>query len=192
MEYQIEPDVSAACYFYAMAATNSCKAIVKNVHFDSMQGDIQFVRLLEKMGCMVEDTENGIEVLGPEKGELRGVDIDMNNFSDQALTLAAIAPFANSPVVIRNVAHLRGQECDRLHAMATELTRMGVSVKEGEDAIVIFGGDVNPAEIETYDDHRVAMAFTVTGIASEGIVIKNPMCCKKTFEEYFEVVESLC
>ncbi len=192
VEYQIEPDVSAACYFYAMAATNGCKALVKNVHFDSMQGDIQFIRLLEKMGCIVEDTENGIEVLGPEKGELRGIDIDMNNFSDQALTLAAIAPFANSPVVIRNVAHLRGQECDRLHAMATELTRMGISVKEGEDAIVIFGGDVNPAEIETYDDHRVAMAFTVTGLASEGIVIKNPMCCKKTFEEYFEVVESLC
>ena len=192
VEYQIEPDVSAACYFYAMAATNNCKAVVKNVHFDSMQGDIRFVKLLEDMGCTVTDKEDGIEVVGPNDGELKGVDIDMNNFSDQALTLAAIAPFANSPVIIRNVAHLRGQECDRLHAMAAELTRMGIKCEEREDSITIYGGEVKPADIETYDDHRVAMSFTVTGLKGCGIIIKNPMCCKKTFEEYFEVVESLC
>lgn len=192
VEYQIEPDVSAACYFYAMAATNSCKAMVKNVHFDSMQGDIRFVKLLESMGCVVTDTDEGIIVEGPEKGKLKGVDIDMNNFSDQALTLAAIAPFANSPVCIRNVEHLRGQECDRLNAMARELARMGIKCEEEESSIVIYGGEVKPAEIETYDDHRVAMSFTVTGLTSEGIVIKNPMCCRKTFEEYFEVVDGLC
>lgn len=192
VEYQIEPDVSAACYFYAMAATNACKAMVRNVHFDSMQGDIRFVKLLETMGCVVADTDEGIVVEGPERGQLKGVDIDMNNFSDQALTLAAIAPFANSPVSIRNVAHLRGQECDRLHAMASELTRMGIKCQEEEASITIYGGEIKPAEIETYDDHRVAMSFTVTGLASEGIVIKNPMCCRKTFEEYFEVVDGLC
>ncbi len=192
VEYRIEPDVSAACYFYAMAATNACKAKVLNVHFDSMQGDIKFVKLLETMGCEVCDTEEGIEVIGPARGELKGVDIDMNNFSDQALTLAAIAPFANSPVIIRNVAHLRGQECDRLNAMATELTRMGIKCEEKKDSITIYGGEVKPAEVETYDDHRVAMSFTVTGLASCGMIIKNPMCCKKTFEEYFEVVEKLC
>lgn len=192
VEYQIEPDVSAACYFYAMAATNACKAMVYNVHFDTMQGDIRFVKLLETMGCKVTDTKEGIEVTGPDIGKLKGVDIDMNNFSDQALTLAAIAPFASSPVSINNVAHLRGQECDRLKAMATELARMGLKCEERDDSITIFGGKVNPAKVETYDDHRVAMAFTVTGIASEGIVIDNPMCCKKTFEEYFQIVDSLC
>ncbi len=192
VEYQIEPDVSAACYFYAMAATNECKAMVENVHFDSMQGDIRFVRLLEAMGCIVDDTKDGIVVNGPKKGELKGADIDMNNFSDQALTLAAIAPFANSPVTIRNVAHLRGQECDRLHAMSCELKRMGISCDEAEASITIYGGEVKPADIETYDDHRVAMSFTVTGLASNGIVIKNPMCCRKTFEEYFQVVDKLC
>lgn len=192
VDYQIEPDVSAACYFYAMAATNECKAMVNNVHFDSMQGDIRFVHLLEDMGCMVEDTKEGIVVTGPEKGKLSGVDIDMNNFSDQALTLAAISPFTNSTVTIRNVAHLRGQECDRLKAMANELTRMGIKCEEYEDSITIYQGEVKPANIETYEDHRVAMSFTVTGLASEGIVIKNPMCCKKTFEEYFKVVDELC
>ncbi len=192
VDYQIEPDVSAACYFYAMAATNECRAMVKNVHFDSMQGDIRFVHLLKDMGCMVEDTKDGIVVTGPEKGKLLGVDIDMNNFSDQALTLAAISPFTNSTVTIRNVAHLRGQECDRLKAMANELTRMGIKCEEYEDSITIYNGEVKPANIETYDDHRVAMSFTVTGLASEGIVINNPMCCKKTFEEYFKVVDELC
>ncbi|MBP3338092.1 MAG: 3-phosphoshikimate 1-carboxyvinyltransferase [Lachnospiraceae bacterium] len=190
--YQIEPDVSAACYFYAMAATNSCKALVYNVHFDSMQGDIRFVKLLETMGCYVEDTDEGIVVIGPETGKLKGVEVDMNNFSDQALTLAAIAPFANSPVTIKNVAHLRGQECDRLHAMASELTRMGIKCEESEDSIVIYNGDINPARIETYDDHRVAMSFAVTGLLGEGIVITNPMCCRKTFEEYFDLLDTLC
>lgn len=192
VEYQIEPDVSATCYFYAMAATNECKALVRNVHFDSMQGDIRFIRLLEVMGCVVTDTDEGVVVEGPKDGQLKGIDIDMNNFSDQALTLAAISPFANAPVTIRNVAHLRGQECDRLYAMARELTRMGVKCQESEDSIVIYPGKVQPANIETYDDHRVAMSFTVTGLASEGIVIKNPMCCRKTFEEYFKIVDSLC
>ncbi len=192
VEYRIEPDVSAACYFYAMAATNAGTALVKNVHFDSMQGDIRFIKLLEDMGCVAEDTREGILVTGPADKKLKGVDVDMNNFSDQALTLASIAPFVEGEVSIRNVGHLRGQECDRLKAMATELTKMGISCIEGEDFITIQGGKVKPARIETYEDHRVAMAFTVTGLSAEGIIIDNPMCCKKTFEEYFETVEALC
>lgn len=192
VEYQIEPDVSAACYFYAMAAVNACSALVYNVHFDTMQGDIRFVRLLENMGCTVAEQPEGILVTGPKLGELSGIDIDMNNFSDQALTLAAIAPFANTPVIIRNVEHLRGQECDRLHAMANELSKMGIKCEESQDSITIYGGEIKPADIETYDDHRVAMAFTVTGLKACGIVIKNPMCCRKTFENYFEIVEELC
>lgn len=191
VDYQIEPDVSAACYFYAIAAANEANAVVKNVHFDTMQGDIRFVKLLEEMGCSVEDAYEGIKVTGPKRGELKGVDVNMNNFSDQALTLAAISPFANSPVTIRNIAHIRGQECDRLKAMANELRRMGIKCDEREDSITIYSGRVFPAEIETYEDHRVAMSFTVTGLSSQGIIIKNPMCCKKTFEEYFSVVDSL-
>lgn len=189
--YQIEPDVSAASYFYGMAAITGGRALVKHVHFDTTQGDIKFLGVLEKMGCVVEDTAEGIVVSGPEKGNLRGISLDMNDFSDQALTLAAIAPFAKEAVEINNIAHIRGQECDRIHAMAVNLSAMGISYAEREDGITIFPGKVQPCRIQTFDDHRVAMAFSLPGLLAAGIVIENPMCCKKTFGEYFEILEQI-
>lgn len=190
--YQIEPDVSAACYFYGIGALLGIKATVKNVHFNLAQGDLQFVKALEKMGCCVCDDESGIWVKGPSDGKkLKGIDIDMKTFSDQALTMAAVSIFAEDDTVIRNIGHIRKQESDRLLAMATELSRMGIKCEENEDSIVIHPKNPSPCQIETYDDHRVAMAFTLAGLVNGGIEIKNPMCCKKTFENYFDIIDSL-
>lgn len=188
--YQIEPDVSAACYFYGAAALTGSTVIVKNVHFTSMQGDIRFIKLLEEMGCRVSDTPEGIQLTGPDGGRLSGADVDMNDFSDQAMTLAAIAPFADSPVCIRNIGHIRLQESDRINAIVTELKRLGVKVEEHTDRIKIYPSEVKPAVIQTYDDHRMAMAFALIGLKCDGIVIDNFECCKKTFENYFEVLEN--
>ncbi len=189
--YQIEPDVSAACYFYGAAALTGSTVIVKNVHFTSMQGDIRFIKLLEDMGCKVTDKPQGIQVTGPDGGKLSGADVDMNDFSDQAMTLAALAPFASSPTCIRNIGHIRLQESDRINAIVTELTRLGVKVEEEQDAVKIYPSEIKPAVIETYDDHRMAMAFALIGLKCDGIVIDNYECCKKTFENYFEVLEQM-
>lgn len=187
--YYIEPDVSAACYFYGMAALTGGKVIVKNVHSDSMQGDLKFLSVLEKMGCEKTEEQDGIAIQGPKDGKLKGVDINMNDFSDQALTLAALAPFADSETVIRNIGHIRGQECNRMAAIVNELKKCGIGCWEDGDDIHIEPGEIAPAVIETYEDHRVAMAFTLLGLKANGIVISNPMCCKKTFETYYKVLE---
>lgn len=196
-EYQIEPDVSAACYFYGMAAINGGRIRVNHVHFDSTQGDIKFIRTLERMGCQSEDTKQGIVVVGPtgnaEEKTLRGIEINMSNFSDQTMTLAAVAVFAEGDTKISGVEHIRMQESDRIHGIVTELTRLGIVCEEREDGIVIHPGEVkasrkHPIEIETYEDHRMAMAFALIGTKAEGIVINNPLCCRKTFENYFEVL----
>ena len=191
LDYQIEPDVSAACYFYAMAALTGGRTVVKSVHKDSMQGDLRFLEVLEKLGCHVTDTEAGIEVTGTNDGHYPGITVDMNDFSDQTMTLAALAPFADSPTTIRNIGHIRLQESDRLSAIAKELTKMGIRVEEGEDFLVIYPGIPQPSLVSTYEDHRMAMAFSLIGLRSEGIVIDNPLCCKKTFEEYFTLLDQI-
>ncbi|WP_026834728.1 3-phosphoshikimate 1-carboxyvinyltransferase [Eubacterium xylanophilum] len=190
MVYQVEPDVSAACYFYALAAVTAGRAVVKNVHFDSTQGDIKFVNVLEKMGCEISDGELGIEVKGPE-GKLKGLDIRMSDFSDQTMTLAAIAPFSDGVISISGVEHIRRQESDRINAIVSELRRLGIKVDEREDGMDIYPGEIVPTEVETYDDHRMAMAFAVLGVARGDVVILNPECCSKTFENYFEILDCL-
>ena len=189
--YQIEPDVSAACYFYAAAAVTGGCVCVRNVHFNGMQGDLKFLSVLEQMGCSVQDTEAGIVVKGPEHGKLTGVDVDMNDFSDQTMTLAAIAPFASGEVRIRNISHIRLQESDRVQAIVTNLSAMGIVCREEGDGLVIQPGVPKPAKIETFDDHRMAMAFAITGLRADGITILDQMCCRKTFEHYFDVLEEL-
>lgn len=189
--YLIEPDVSAACYFYAAAALTGGHVLVKNVHSTSMQGDMKFLDVLKQMGCVIREEREGIYVTGPENGQYSGVDVDMNDFSDQTMTLAAIAPFANTPTYIKNIGHIRLQESDRIHAIVTELTRVGINVKEERDAIRIHPGTPHGAVIQTYDDHRMAMAFALIGLKCEGIVIDNCECCGKTFENYFSVLDSL-
>lgn len=217
-EYAIEPDVSAACYFYAMAPLLKTSVIVSGVHRKSLQGDIQFLYVLEQMGCRSEETGKGIRLwfdsqdvafdyeVGNQSGVMReqntvmrqfhGVDVSMKDFSDQTMTLAAIAPFADTPTTIRNIGHIRFQESDRLHAILTELQRLGVRCEEvpEADGIRIWplaDENANIVEIETYEDHRMAMAFTLPGLVLGGIAIKNPKCCGKTFEHYFDVIDSL-
>lgn len=190
MEYWIEPDVSAAAYFYAMSPVLGVRTCVKQVHSQSLQGDIRFLQVLEQMGCVCEETPEGIAVLPPPDRRLRGGVFDLSSFSDQALTLAAIACFADSEVEIRGIGHIRYQECDRLLAIRSNLEAMGISAEQqSEDSIRIRPGTPRACRIETFDDHRVAMAFAIPGLVTPGIVIVNPMCCKKTFENYFDVLE---
>lgn len=191
-DYQIEPDVSASCYFYAAAALTGGRTVVKNVTWDCMQGDLKFIRLLEQLGCTLNDTPDGIEVIGAESGTINAITVDMKDFSDQTMTLAALAPFAKDKIRIENIGHIRLQECDRLHVIATELTRLGVTCNEEEEAITIYPSAPKAGIVQTYDDHRIAMSFALIGLKTEGIEIANPMCCKKTFEEYFDVLDRLC
>lgn len=190
-DYQIEPDVSAACYFYAIAALTGNEGKVMHVQSTTTQGDIRFLKVLEKMGCCVREDKDGIVVAGPSSGRLKGIHVNMGDFSDQTMTLAAIAPFADSDTVIDGVGHIRRQESDRIQGIVTELSRMGIRCEEREDGIMIHPGEVKPAVIRTYEDHRMAMAFAVTGCRAEGIQISDPGCCRKTFENYFEVLTNL-
>lgn len=193
--YDIEPDMSAACYFYAIALILRTKSCVKGIHKDSMQGDIKFLCALEKFGCKVAETDEGLEVDASEVGIYDGIEIDMSDFSDQALTMAVVAAFARNETRIKNIGHIRGQESDRVQVIVNELKRLGCEafiVEENETTdVVIKPGKLHGAEIETYDDHRVAMSFAIAGLAIDGVVIKNPMCCKKTFENYFEVLDGI-
>ncbi len=195
MNYRVQPDISAACYFYAMSPLLGIPVRVNHVHRgqDSLQGDIAFLSLLEKMGCTLEDTPEGVLVLPPESGTYHGISADMSAFSDQAITLAAIAPFADSPTTISGIGHIRYQESDRVAAIIAELDKMGIrcEMHETGDAITIYPGTPAPSTVETYEDHRMAMGFSLIGLRTPGIVISNPGCCKKTFENYFEVLDSV-
>ena len=188
-DYAIEPDASNASYFFAAAALTGGRVRVDDITADSAQGDIRFVDVLEQMGCTVNRDDKGIEVIGPKK--LKGIDVDMKAISDTSLTLAAIAPFAEGPVHIRNVEHSRWQETDRVAAMATELRRLGVEVEEHQDGISVSPSQPQPAAVDTYEDHRVAMSFALIGLKVPGIRINNPGCVSKTFPTYFEVWQAL-
>lgn len=190
-DYIVEPDVSAACYFYGAAAITGGRTLVRNVHMDNTQGDLKFLNVLEQIGCTVTEQKEGIVVEGPAGGRIKGIDIDMNDFSDQTMTLAAMAPFASGKVHISHIGHIRLQESDRIHAIVTELTRAGIRCEETADSITIDPGVPHAAVIETYDDHRMAMAFSLLGLRTEGIVIDDPMCCRKTFENYFTLLTEL-
>ena len=186
--YDIEPDLSGACYFYASAALLGSSVTVNGVHKNSMQGDLRFILALEQLGCTLTDTPNGICVTGPATGHYPGLDITMSDFSDQTMTMAVLALFADSPTHIRGIGHIRNQECDRLTATVTEIRRLGGEAKVDADGtgIIITPVPLHGARIETYDDHRMAMAFSLVGLRVEGVEIDNPSCCKKTFENYFE------
>src|SRR5436190_6783158 len=189
-EYVIESDASAASYFFAAPALLGGTVHIGDISRRSRQGDIDFLDVLMRMGCTVTEANHGIEVTGP--AELRGLDVDMRDIPDTAQTLAAIAPFANSPTIIRGIASARVKETDRVAAMVTELRRLGVTVDEYPDGLKIYPcTDFHPATIQTYDDHRMAMAFALIGLKVPGVQIENPSCVSKTFPNYFEVVEGL-
>ncbi len=192
-EYQVEPDISGACYFYALAPLMGTNVVVKNVHEDSLQGDISFLRLLVNLGCRMKDEEEGILISGEGMEKYPGLEVSMKDFSDQTMTMAVLAPFASGPTLIRDVGHIRFQESDRIGAILTELERMGIQCEEVPDAegIRIFPGEVQECRVETYEDHRMAMAFTLIGLKTGRITILDPDCCKKTFENYFELIDQI-
>jgi 3-phosphoshikimate 1-carboxyvinyltransferase len=187
--YHVEPDASSAHYLLAAAALTGGRVRVPGLSDTSLQGDVRFVDVLERMGAAVVRGADFLEVRGD--GQLDGVDVDLNALSDTAPTLAALAPFARRPVTIRNIAHVRLQESDRLHAVTTELQRLGVHVRELADGLVIEPSAVRPAVVETYDDHRIAMSFALIGLRVPGIGIRNPQCVRKTFPEFFTCLEAL-
>jgi len=188
--YAIESDASAAAYFFATPAICGGKVRVENISRKSKQGDIAFLHVLEKMGCNIREGQDFIEVAGTSV--LQGIDMDMRDISDTAQTLAAIAPFAASPTRIRGIASARVKETDRVSATCNELRRLGVQVEEHEDGMTIHPCQTfQPAKIQTYNDHRMAMSFSIIGLRVDGVAIENPSCVSKTFPNYFEVLDGL-
>ena len=185
--YQVEPDASAASYFLAAAAVTGGRVRIEALGRSSAQGDLGLAGLLERMGCRLTWGDDFVELQGPD--QLTGIDVDMAGLSDVAQTLAAIAPFASGPVTIRGIGHTRRKETDRVAAVATELTRLGATVTEREDGWDILPSSLSPAVVETYDDHRMAMSFAVTGLRVPGLKIANPRCVAKTFPDFFEQFE---
>lgn len=183
-EYAIEPDATAASYFYAAAALTGGTVRVAGLGRGAVQGDIAFVDVLEQMGCTVERGDDAIVVHGPT--QLRGVDLDMGDISDTAQTLAAIAPFADGPVTMRGLAHARLKETDRVAAVVTELRRLGCRVDERPDGLTVHPSELHGGTVATYDDHRMAMSFALTGLRVPGISIADPGCVAKTFPDYFD------
>jgi 3-phosphoshikimate 1-carboxyvinyltransferase len=187
--YRVEPDASAASYFFAAAAVSRGTAVVSGLGSRSLQGDLGFVRILERMGCAVRQTETETAVVGPDR--LHGVDVNMSDLSDTAQTLAAIAPFADSPTRITGIGFIRKKETDRIGAVVRELCRIGVRAEEEPDGILVHPGRPRAGTIETYDDHRMAMSFAILGLASPGITIRNPGCVSKTFPGFFDALRAI-
>jgi len=187
--YLVEPDASSASYFFAAAAVTGGRVQVRGLTLDSAQGDVQFVRVLEAMGCRVTASSDALEVIGPD--ELEGLEVSLRDLPDMTPTLVAIAPFARTPVTIRDVGFIRHHETDRLHALATELSRLGACVRELDDGLVIEPSPLHGATLATYDDHRMAMALAVTGLRVPGIELCNPDCVAKTFPNFFDTFSRL-
>lgn len=186
--YEVESDVSNASYFWAAGAISGKTIKVKGISGESLQGDVGILSLFEKMGCTVTVHPDGIAVSG---GRLRAIEADMADMPDMVPTMAVVAAFAEGTTRIRNVAHLRAKECDRLDAVMQELKAMGIETRSTGDDLSIVGGQPKAAEIETYNDHRIAMSFAVAGLQAPGTRIRNPECVEKSFPTFWEVYGSL-
>lgn len=189
LDYVVEPDASSASYFFAAAAVTGRGVTVPGLSATSLQGDVRFVDVLEQMGATVEMGGDAITVTGPPR--LRGVTVNMRDISDTVPTLAAIAPFADSPVRIEDVYNIRVKESDRLEACAQNLRALGIRVDTGRDWLEIHPGVPVGAEIACHGDHRIAMSFSVTGLHTPGITLDDPDCVKKTFPTFHEVFGDL-
>ena len=189
--YHVEPDASAATYPFCAAAIAGGRVRIENIPDRSHQSDFGILGLLERMGCRVTREGRAVTVEGPPNGLRSLGEVDMNHMSDAALTYAVLCLFADGPTTITNVAHIRIKETDRLAALETELRRMGARAEATESALRIQPGPLHGAEIETYDDHRMAMAFSLAGLRVPGVVIKDPACVTKTWPNYFEVLKHL-
>ncbi len=181
--YPVEPDASAASYFFGAAAITGGQVTVEGLTQNSLQGDVAFCQCLRQMGCQVEYQPDRITVSGQAQ---HGVDLDMNPISDTVPTLAAVALVAHGPTHIRGVAHMRHKETDRIAALATELRKLGATVEEQPDGLVIHPAPLHGAEIETYNDHRMAMSLALVGLVVPGVVIRNPACTGKTYPRFFD------
>jgi 3-phosphoshikimate 1-carboxyvinyltransferase len=183
-QYTIEPDASAASYFWASAAITGGRATVQGLSGESLQGDVGFCKVLQQMGCAVHYEQDQITVEGPA---LRGVDVDMSDISDTVQTLAAVALFAEGRTTVRGVAHNRVKETDRIGDLATELRKLGATVDEKPDGLVIEPPkNIQPARIATYGDHRMAMSLALVGLRVAGMEISDPQCTAKTYPNYWE------
>lgn len=187
--YAIEPDASAASYFWAAAAITGGKVTVEGLSKESLQGDVAFCECLTQMGCEVEYETDSVTVTG---GSLRGITTDMRDISDTVQTLSAVALFADGPTTITNVGHIRHKETDRIGDLATELRRLGAAVEESTDGLQIQPAALRPAQIKTYDDHRMAMSLSLVGLRSPGVVIEDPSCTQKTYPHFFDDLQRLC
>jgi 3-phosphoshikimate 1-carboxyvinyltransferase len=187
-QYLIEPDASAASYFFAAAAITGGRITVPGLAMHSLQGDVCFVDILERMGCTVERATDALTVQG---GPLRGTDVGMSDISDTVMTMAVVALFAEGPTTIRNVAHIRHKESDRLAALATELRRLGARVDELADGLTIFPRPLQGTTVQTYNDHRMAMSLALVGLRTADVVIDNPGCVAKTYPGFFIDLDQL-
>jgi 3-phosphoshikimate 1-carboxyvinyltransferase len=188
-EFSVEPDATAASYFAAAALVAGGVVKIGGLELDSLQGDSGFFAILERMGARVTRRPGAIEVASG--AELRGVDVTMNSMPDVVPTLAALAPFATSPTRIRGVGFIRHHESDRILAIATELRRLGATVEEFDDGLAIAPSVLHAATIQTYDDHRIAMAFAIAGLKVAGVRISNPGCVAKTYPDFFRDLTAL-
>ena len=187
-DHVVEPDCSQASYFWAAGAITGARVTALGTGKETLQGDVKIVELMRRMGCRVDYGSDGISVQG---GELTGIDADMGDMPDAVPTLAVVAAFAQGKTTLRNIAHLKAKESDRLEATAAELRKMGISANAGNDGLAIFGGAPKGAEIETYDDHRMAMSFGVAGLRVPGMRILNEMCVSKSFPHFWTTLRSM-
>ena len=189
-EYQIEPDASAASYFWAAAAITGGSVKVAGLTPDALQGDVDFCKVLEQMGCQFHHDQSGMTISGRAN---QGIDIDMNQISDTVQTLAVVALFAEGPTTVRGVAHNRFKETDRIGDLACELRKLGAKVNEHDDGLTIVPptDGIKPAVLQTYHDHRMAMSLSLAGLAAEGVFVLDPACTGKTYPDFFSDLEQL-
>jgi 3-phosphoshikimate 1-carboxyvinyltransferase len=187
-EFSIEPDATAASYLLAIPAITGGRVTVTGLGSGSIQGDLRFTDCLGEMGCRVTVELDRITVEGRAE---RGIDVDMSDMSDTVQTLAVVAMFVEGETVIRNVAHNRHKETDRIGNLAAELRKLGAVVQEREDGLTISRGSQRPATLETYDDHRMAMSLSLAGLKIDGVIISDPDCTRKTYPDYFRDLEAV-
>ncbi len=185
-DYDVEPDASTASYFFAAAAATGGRVKVLGLHrAGALQGDLAFLDVLECMGCTVADEADGVMVAGP--AALAGLTVDMSDIPDTFMTLAAVAPFATSPVTMTGIGNVRLKESDRIAAVEENLGRTGVTTESGPDSLRVFPATPHGARIDPHGDHRIAMAFSVLGLRVPGIVVEDPGCVAKTCPTFFEL-----
>lgn len=186
--YRVETDASNAGYFWAAAAVTGGSVKVRGITKASRQGDVRLTELFEAMGCKVFQEQDGLLLTG---GKLSAIEADMADMPDMVPTLAVVAAFAEGTTEIRNVAHLKAKESDRLTAVATELSKMGIEAECTDSGLIIRGGRPHGAEIDTYNDHRIAMCFAVAGLVVPGVFIRDERCVEKSFPNFWEVFGEL-